>query len=114
MESATLIEYFGGKGREAMSLFDLTSEDTFGLNRVEPYEKAVSALLKPPAVSYIRDLRDSIQQDPSFLTFHDRSVSVKVQNLLSRQGIFWDSDVFEMQFPKVVIEAVARLSDKKE
>lgn len=97
-----------------MSLFDLTSEDTFGLNRVEPYEKAVSALLKPPAVSYIRDLRDSIQQDPSFLTFHDRSVSVKVQNLLSRQGIFWDSDVFEMQFPKVVIEAVARLSDKKE
>ncbi len=97
-----------------MSLFDLTSESTFGLKRVEPYEKAVSALLKPPAISYIRDLRDSIQQDPGYLTFYDRSVSLKVQNLLSRQGIFWDSDVFETQFPKVVIEAVARLSDKKE
>ncbi len=97
-----------------MSLLDLTSEDTFGMKKVESYEKAVSALLKPPAISYIRDLRDSIEQDPSYLTFHDRSVSVKVQNLLSRQGIFWDSDVFETQFPKVVIEAVARLSDKEE
>ncbi len=97
-----------------MSLFDLTAEDTFGLKRIEPYERAVSALLKPPAISYIRDLRDSIQQDPSYLSFYDRSVSVKVQNLLSRQGIFWDSDVFEMQFPRVVIEAVARLADTKE
>jgi hypothetical protein len=94
-----------------MSMFDLTSETAFGLSRVEPDERAVSALLKQPALSYIRDLRDTMEQDPNFLTFHDRSVSLKVQSLLSRQGIFWDTDVFEMQFPKVVIEAVARLRD---
>ncbi len=91
----------------------MTSSDTFGLKRIEPYEKAVTALLNPPAISYIRDLRDSIERDPGYLSFYDRSVSVKVQSLLSRQGIFWDSDVFETQCPRVVIEAVARLSDKK-
>jgi hypothetical protein len=92
-----------------MSMFDLTSENAFGGNRVEPDERAVTALLKQPALSYIRDLRETIDQDPNFLAFHDRSVSVRVQNLLSRQGIFWDTDVFEDQFPRLVTEAVARL-----
>jgi hypothetical protein len=94
-----------------MSMFDLTSESAFSLSRVEPDERAISALLKQPALSYMRDLRDTMDQDPNFLTFHDRSVSLKVQSLLSRQGIFWDTDVFERQFPKVVIEAVARLKE---
>lgn len=92
-----------------MSMFDLTSESSFGLNRVEPDERAVMALLKQPALSYIRDLRKTIDEDPNFLTFHDRSVGLKVQNLLSKQGIFWDDEVFERQFMKVVMEAVARL-----
>jgi hypothetical protein len=90
-------------------MFDLTSESAFGPNRVEPDERAVSALLKQPALSYIRDLRQTIEQDPNYLAFHDRSVSLHVQNLLSRQGIFWETDVFEDQFPKLVTEAVARL-----
>jgi hypothetical protein len=64
-------------------------------------------------ITSIRDLRDTMEQDLNFLSFHDRSASVKVQTLLSRQGIFWDTDVFEMQFPKVVIEAVARLNDRE-
>lgn len=92
-----------------MSMFNLTSESAFGLNRVEPDERAVTALLKPPALSYIRDLRKTIDEDPNFLTFHDRSVSLKIQNFLSKQGIFWDDDVFEKQFLRVVMEAVARL-----
>jgi hypothetical protein len=90
-------------------MFDLTSEYSFGANRVEPDERAVSALLKQPALSYIRDLRQTIEQDPNYLAFHDRSVSLRVQNLLSRQGIFWETDVFEDQFPKLVTEAFARL-----
>jgi hypothetical protein len=92
-----------------MSMFDLTSESAFSLNRVEPDERAVMALLKQPALSYIRDLRRTIDQDPNFLTFHDRSVSLKIQNFLSKQGIFWDDEVFERQFLKVVMEAVTRL-----
>jgi hypothetical protein len=94
-----------------MSMFDLTAENAFSLNRVEPNERAVTALLKQPALSYIRDLRQTIDQDPNFLAFHDRSVSVKVQNLLARQGIFWDTDVFEMQFLKLVTEAIARVKN---
>lgn len=92
-----------------MSMFDLTSESAFGLKRIEADERAVTALLKQPALSYIRDLRDTIDNDPNFLAFHDRSVSVKIQNLLSRQGIFWDTEVFENQFPMLVTEAVERV-----
>jgi len=92
-----------------MSMFDLTSEYAFGVNRVEADERAVTALLKQPALSYMRDLRQTMDEDPNYLAFHDRSVSLKVQSFLSRQGIFWDTDVFEDQFPKLVIEAVARL-----
>ena len=90
-------------------MFDLTVEGSFGTNSIEPDERAVTALLKPPALSYIRDLRKTIDEDPNFLTFHDRSVSLKIQNLLSKQGIFWDDEIFERQFLKVVTEAVARL-----
>ncbi len=92
-----------------MSMFDLTSEGSFGANPVEPDERAVLALLKPPALSYIRDLRRTIEEDPNFLTFHDRSVSLKIQDLLSKQGIYWDDEIFEKQFLKVVTEAITRL-----
>lgn len=92
-----------------MGMFDLTSEGSFGGRPVEPDEKAVTALLRPPAISYIRDLRRTIDEDPNFLSFHDRSVSLKVQNLLSKQGIFWDDEIFEKQFLRVVMEAVERV-----
>ncbi len=92
-----------------MSMFDLTSEGSFGVNSIEPDETAVLALLKPPALSYIRDLRRTIDEDPNFLTFHDRSVSLKIQDLLSKQGIYWDDEIFEKQFLKVVKTAIDRL-----
>lgn len=92
-----------------MSMFDLTSENAFGMTRVEPDERAVNALLKQPALSYIRDLQQTMEQDPNFLAFHDRSVSVRIQSLLSRQGIFWDTEIFEDQFPKLIDEAVRRV-----
>lgn len=77
-----------------------------------PSERAVSALLKPPAISYIRDLRTNVEHDPSFLTFYDRSVSIKIQSFLSKQGIFWEPDIFEKRFMKLVCEAIDRV--KKE
>ena len=93
----------------AMSMFDLTAEAAFVVGNVEPDEKAVGALLKSPAVSYIRDLGKMMEQDPNYLAFHDRSVALRIQNLLSRQGIFWDDEVFERQFLKLVNQAVVRL-----
>ncbi len=92
-----------------MGMFDLTVERAFDKDHIEADERAVAALLKPQAISYIRDLSETINKDPSFLTFHDRSVSLKIQSLLSRQGIFWDEEVFERRFLRVVMGAVTQL-----
>jgi len=92
-----------------MSMFDLTTERAFGPTRIEPDENAVSALLKPPALPYLRELRRTIDQDPIYLAFHDKSVGLRVQSLLDKQGIVWNDDTFERQFMSVVTEAITRL-----
>ena len=97
-----------------MSMFDPTAEGSFGANPIEPDERAVTALLKPPAISYIRDLRRTMDEDPNFLTFHDRSVSLKIQDLLSKQGIYWDDEIFQKQFLRVVKEAIDRLKKSEQ
>ena len=91
-----------------MSMFDLTVEGAFGMSQTEPTEKAVSALLKTPALPYIRELRRTIEQDPAYLAFHDRSVGLKVQSFLSKEGIYWDQEIFEKRFLNIVMEAVER------
>ncbi len=92
-----------------MSMFDLTVERAFDPALVEPDERAVGALLKSPAITYIRDLRRLMEDDPNYLSFHDRSVGLKIQSLLSREGIFWDEEVFERKFFQLVSHAVATL-----
>lgn len=92
-----------------MSMFDLTTVRAFKSGAVEPDEEAVSALLHPHSLPYLRDLRRTIDQDPIFLVFHEKSVSLRVQNLLSRQGISYSDDSFENQVLDVVMEAVSRL-----
>ena len=94
---------------DLMSMFDLTAERAFVPTRIEPDETAVSALLKPPALPYLRELRRTIDQDPIYLTFHDKSVGLRVQSLLDKQGIVWSDDRFETQFMSVVTEAIQRL-----
>lgn len=90
-------------------MVDLTSDKSFGLERVQPNEQAVFALLKEPALEYVRELRRTLDNDPNFLTYHDRSVGLKIQSFLSKQGIFWDDEVFERQFRKVLMEPITRL-----
>jgi hypothetical protein len=92
-----------------MSMFDQTTERAFTVTRIEPDEGAVTALLKPPALPYLRELRRTIDQDPIYLTFHDKSVGLRVQSLLNRQGIVWNDDTFDRQFMGVVMEAITRL-----
>lgn len=92
-----------------MSMFDLTTERAFAPIKTEPDETAVSALLKPPALPYLRELRRTIDQDPIYLAFHDKSVGLRVQSLLNKQGIVWNDDIFERQFMGVVMEAITRL-----
>jgi hypothetical protein len=104
--------YTSEKGK-SMSMFDLTAEWTFDAGYIEPDERAVGALLKPPAISYIRDLSWTLEHDPNYLSFHDRSVGLKIQSLLSKQGIFWDDEIFEKQFLKIVTAAITRLRNQE-
>ncbi len=92
-----------------MGMFDLTTEPSFNSGRTEADERAISALLKSPALSYLRDLRRTIDQDPVYLVFHDKSVSLRVQSLLARQGILVNDEGIERQCMRVVMEAVCRL-----
>ena len=92
-----------------MGMFNLTAEWTFDAGYVEPDERAVGALLKPPAISYIRDLSWTLEHDPNYLSFHDQSVGLRIQSLLSKQGIFWDDEIFQKQFLKIVTAAVKRV-----
>ena len=91
-----------------MTKFDSTTDSVFGIS-TQRDEKAVLALLKSPALSYTRELRQAIDKDPNFLAFHNSTISLKIQELLSKQGIYWDQEVCEKQFTRVVIEAVTRL-----
>ena len=92
-----------------MNKFDAPSDSNLSHSRDATDEKAVIALLKAPALSYTRELRQAIDKDPNFLAFHDQSIGLIVQNLLSKQGIFWDQEVFEKEYMTVVNEAVIRV-----
>ncbi len=94
-----------------MNPSDLIMEEGIDSGRITPEEKAVLSLLRLPALSYLREIRKEIDADPRFLAFHSQSVGLRIQYLLSKDGIFWDQDVFEKRFTKVVMEAVARLRD---
>lgn len=66
-------------------------------------------LLKPPALSYIRELNRIINQDPEYLTFHSASVTLRVKSLLSLNDAgeeWYDSD---REVLGLVKEAMVRL-----
>jgi hypothetical protein len=94
--------------KHTLNLLDLSVERTFVRNQIESTENAVAALLKPPALLYIRGLRRTINQDPGDLAFHEQSVGLKIQSFLSKEGIFWDQEIFEKQFLDIVLEAIKR------
>lgn len=92
-----------------MKEFDLNADTGIDPSRVASDKRVVSMLLMPPALSYMRYLRQLIDLDPNFLAFHERSVDLQIQNILSRQGFFWDQEVFDKQFVKLVTEAMDKL-----
>jgi len=75
----------------------------------EQNSEKVIQLLKPPAISYIRELSKIVREDPEYLTYHSASVTLRVKSLLSLQdaGVDWtDSDP---QVMGLVREAIVRL-----
>ena len=74
----------------------------------ESVEETIRGLLKPPGLQYLREISKILDQDPDYLQFHSASISVKVNELLSRSTA-GDARVSERDVAKIVREAVIRL-----
>ena len=72
-------------------------------------EKTVMTLLKMPALSYIRDLRRTLDADPRYLSNNSEGVRTKVTEFLSSGGVYWDKEIFDREWERIVREAVIRL-----
>lgn len=95
------------KGKQNM--FDTMLQWETGLVEAQSDRRAINALMKHPALSYMRSLRRLMDEDPDYLIFHNSSIRQRVRTFLSNQGICWDDAVLEREFRNVVMEAVTLL-----
>lgn len=81
------------------------------LNPPKPadFEDAVESLLRPPYVDLLRTIREQILQDAQYLFFHESSIGVKIQSMLVRSGIDWDTRTMEYYWARVLRVALDRL-----
>ena len=75
----------------------------------EQNSEKVIQLLKPPAISYIRELSKIVREDPEYLTFHSASVTLRVKSLLSLQDMGEDWSDSDRQIMGLVKEAIISL-----
>ena len=64
-------------------------------------------LLKAPVLSYIRELNKITREDPQYLAFHSRSVTLHVRRLLAEQHGYVDDS--EKEMIARIKEAIVRL-----
>ncbi|HLA69053.1 MAG TPA: hypothetical protein VJN65_05050 [Bacteroidota bacterium] len=75
----------------------------------EQNSEKVIQLLKPPALSYIRELSRIVNEDPEYLTFHSASVTLRVKSLLALQDAGEDWSDSDRQVMGLIKEAIIRL-----
>ena len=90
-------------------MFNTTLEWETGLFEVRSDRRAVNALMRQPALSYMRSLRRLLDEDPDYLVLHDTTIGRRIQSFLANQGIFWNNSVLEAEFRNVVTEVVTLL-----
>lgn len=73
------------------------------------FENAVRSLLKKPSLTYMRELRENLDRDPSYLENHKSEVVPQLDHWLSNAGIFWDGKILEGNWQKLVRDVVTRL-----
>jgi hypothetical protein len=91
------------------NMFDTTLEWETGLVEAKSDTRAVNALMKQPALSYMRSLRRLMDEDPDYLVFHESMIGRRIQSFLANQGISWNNSVGEREFRNVVTEVVTLL-----
>jgi len=90
------------------SMKTLTLSPLVMVKKQEPEDEKILQLLKPPTLTYIRELSKIVDQDPEYLTFHSGSVALRVKSLLAQHASAgWDLP--ERQVIRVVKQAIVRL-----
>lgn len=72
-------------------------------------ENAVLILLKRPALGFVRETRQKLDSDPSYLEEHRGELLPTVQDFLLKGGVFWDPEILEREAMKILEAAIARL-----
>jgi hypothetical protein len=76
-------------------------------------EKAIEHLLKPPAIKYVRTLKELTKKDPDYVNSNRVDVGNIIRGFLAGAGFLWHEDIFEKEWPDILREALARLASKK-
>ena len=95
--------------KEVANMFVTTLQWEPELVEAKSDRRVVNALMRQPALSYMRSLRRLMDEDPDYLVLHDSSINQRIQSFLANQGIFWNSNILEGEFRNVVTEVVALL-----
>lgn len=83
-----------------------------GLNSplsLEEAQKAVDALLKPPALEYSRSLLTEMDANPGYLESHGEEIVLMVERFLSAAGIYWDLIIIRKNLKLLVREIIVTL-----
>lgn len=83
-----------------------------GLNSplsLEEAQKAVDALLKPPALEYSRSLRIEMDANPEYLESHGEEIVLMVERFLNAAGIYWDVIIIKRNLKFLVREIIVTL-----
>lgn len=74
---------------------------------------AVDHLLQPPAVEYVRSLKELVEKDPNYVKANREDIGNILHGFLAGAGIHWAQEIFERDWPEILQEAIARLSEQK-
>lgn len=75
-------------------------------------EQAVLVLLKPPALQYLRTLKESLGRDPKYLESHHDDIGNIIIGFLAGSGFHWHRDIFDREWEEILKQALTRLGNK--
>jgi hypothetical protein len=75
-------------------------------------EQAILVLLKPPALRYLRKLKELLDCDPHYLESHHDDVGNIIIGFLAGSGFQWHRDIFDREWPEILNLALTRLGKK--
>lgn len=75
--------------------------------------KAAEALLKPPALRYIRSLQRNLDRNPQYLELHKEDIGNILIGFLSGLGFHWTREIFDREWPGILQESLRILSRKR-